>query len=108
MDRQKLGMGILLITVTGILLRLTGLEFQGVDYIKSLLPWYQGLAQNGTLQGLAEYNGDYNIPYVTLLYFLTKIPVDPLISIKFSSVFFDLRVDLHQTYITGIHSGISF
>lgn len=93
-DRNKMIVGVLLATALGMILRWTGIGFEGVDYVKSLLPWYQGLAENGTLQGLAEYNGDYNIPYVTLLYFLTKIPLEPLVSIKLSSVFFDVMESL--------------
>lgn len=90
LDKNRMIVAVLVVTAVGMLLRWTGIRFEGVDYIKSLLPWYEGLAENGTLQGLAEYDGDYNIPYVTLLYFLTKAPLEPIVSIKLSSIFFDL------------------
>ncbi len=77
------------ISLVGMALRWTGMSFEGVDYLNSLLPWYEDLKANGSLHGLAEYHGDYNLPYVTLLYFLTWIPASPLISIKMSSVLFD-------------------
>lgn len=90
LDKRKMLVGVVIATIVGILLRWMGISFEGVDYRMSLYPWYQGLAENGTLKGLAEYNGDYNIPYVTLLYYLTKIPLEPLVSIKLSSIFFDM------------------
>lgn len=90
--KNKLGYGSLLtlivISIIGMVFRWTGMSFEGVDYVKSLLPWYLDLKAGG-LHGLAEYRGDYNLPYVTLLYFLTWIPVPPIISIKLSSILFD-------------------
>lgn len=77
------------LSLVGCTLRWTGLSFEGVDYLNSLLPWYEDLKASGGLHGLAEYNGDYNLPYVTLLYFLTWIPVKPIISIKLLSIVFD-------------------
>lgn len=80
---------IIVISLAGMALRWMGITFEGVDYQYSLLPWYEELKASGSLHGLAEYRGDYNLPYVTLLYFLTWIPVDPIISIKMSSILFD-------------------
>ena len=77
------------LSLVGMALRWTGISFEGVDYVKSLLPWYEELKASGSLHGLAEYRGDYNLPYVTLLYFLTWIPMAPIISIKMSSILFD-------------------
>lgn len=90
-SKHRSGVLILLfvISVAGLALRWTGISFEGVDYVKSLLPWYEELKASGSLRGLAKYHGDYNIPYVTLLYFLTWIPVEPIISIKMSSILFD-------------------
>lgn len=91
-DRQKwirpaVIMGV--ISLAALLLRWTGIRFEGVDYRYSLLPWYEELKAAGGLGGLAEYRGDYNLPYVTILYFLTKLPFSPIISIKLSSILFD-------------------
>lgn len=89
-DRREMIIGVLLATIAGLVLRFIGFNFEGIDYRMSLEPWFLGLMENGTLSGLAEYNGDYNIPYITLLYFLTKLPLEPLYSIKLSSVAFDV------------------
>lgn len=88
-DRFCFLITLILISLAGMVLRWTGISFEGVDYVKSLLPWYEELKASGSLRGLAEYQGDYNLPYVTLLYFLTWIPVAPIISIKMSSILFD-------------------
>lgn len=91
---MKFWVTLIVISLAGLALRWTGIFFEGVDYLNSLLPWYEDLKASGGLHGLAEYNGDYNLPYVTLLYFLTWLPVEPLISIKMSSVLFDISLAL--------------
>lgn len=95
-SKHRSGMLILLlvISVGGLALRWTGISFEGVDYKTCVLPWYEELKEIGSLRGLAEYNGSYNIPYVTLLYFLTWIPVKPIISIKMLSITFDYLMAL--------------
>ena len=78
-----------LISVSGMLFRLTGLYFEGVDYRASLLPWFTGFTEYPGLTGLGHFRGDYNLPYVTILWLLSRFPIAPIISIKLSSVFFD-------------------
>ena len=85
---------VIVISVIGMAFRWTGISFEGVDYTTCLLPWYEELKEIGSLHGLAVYNGSYNIPYVTLLYFLTWIPVKPIISIKMLSITFDYLLAL--------------
>lgn len=85
---------VIVISVIGMAFRWTGIPFEGVDYTTCLLPWYEELKEIGSLHGLAAYNGSYNIPYVTLLYFLTWIPVKPIISIKMLSITFDYLLAL--------------
>lgn len=91
--KSKAGYGsliaLIVIMITGMVFRWTGIFFEGVDYVECLLPWYSDLKASGSLHGLAEYKGDYNMPYVTLLYILTWIPVQPIISIKMASILFD-------------------
>lgn len=92
--RLKFWTALIAISVAGMALRWTGISFEGVDYEICLLPWYQDFKAIGNLRALAEYNGSYNIPYVTLLYFLTWIPVEPIISIKMLSITFDFLLAL--------------
>lgn len=77
------------VSILGLALRLSGLSFEGVDYKASLLPWFEGFREYEGFTGLAHFQGDYNIPYVTLLCILSWLPVPPLISIKLSSILFD-------------------
>lgn len=89
MSRKTFMIGIGILSVLGMLLRWTGIRYVGVDYENSLLTWYLQLKEGGTLAALADYQGDYNLPYATVLYFLTFVPVEPIVSIKMVSVLFD-------------------
>lgn len=80
------------ISVLAMLLRWTGIRFVGVDYEVCLEPWYQQLKEGGTLAALAEYEGDYNLFYITILYLLTLVPIEPIVSIKMVSILFDYAV----------------
>lgn len=80
---------LILLTVLGMALRLCGFSFEGVDYRASLLPWFEDFQKYPGLTGLAHFQGDYNIPYVTLLCVLSWLPVPPIVSIKMSSILFD-------------------
>ena len=77
------------LSIVGLALRWTGIRFEGVDYEVCLEPWYQQLKAGGTLAAIADYDGDYNVFYITILYLLTLIPVKPIISIKMVSILFD-------------------
>lgn len=78
-----------LLSVLGMILRLTGIRYVGVDYEICLEAWYLQLKEGGSLAALASYEGDYNLFYATILYMLTLLPVEPLISIKMVSILFD-------------------
>lgn len=80
---------IVVLSLLGMVFRWTGIRFEGVDYQNSLLTWYLQLKEGGSLTALADYKGDYNLPYATVLYFLTLIPVEPIISIKMVSILFE-------------------
>lgn len=89
MSRKKFAALIVLISLAGMVLRLTGIYFEGIDYQVCLSGWFQDLKQGGGLKALAEFDGDYNLPYVTALFFLTYLPLEPIISIKLLSIAFD-------------------
>lgn len=60
------------------------------DFQVFLRPWFNELKLNGGFSALANYPGDYNVPYMTILAFLTYLPIDPLYSIKMVSILGDL------------------
>lgn len=81
---------IVLLSTAGMALRWTGIEYEGVDYQNCLLSWYLQLKSGSGLAALADYKGDYNLPYATILYFLTLIPIRPVVSIKLVSISFEV------------------
>lgn len=78
----------LLLSALGLALRLWGIRFESGDWYESLSVWVAEL-DHGGLQALSRYSGNYNMPYVTFLLFLTYLPVPPLIGIKCLSILFD-------------------
>lgn len=88
-QRKKWGLAIAIVSVIGLVLRLTGFHFEGVDYKECFRVWFEHIKEIGNLSALPAYEGDYNYPYVTILYLLSFIPVSSLYSIKMVSVLFD-------------------
>ncbi len=88
-NRRNWTFGILLFTVLGILLRLTGLSYEAVDYLECVVPWFEDIKAIGNITALAEYEGSYNIFYITIIYFLTLLPLPAIVSVKLVSVLFD-------------------
>ena len=64
-------------------------SYESGDYKRFLLKWYNTLAEEG-LSSVVGGLGNYNPPYLILLYLLTLIPGATLIKIKMLSVVFDL------------------
>ena len=89
MKKKTFVWGIILLSCIGALLRYFGLDYVGVDMEYCLLSWYEELENAGGLRGLANFSGDYNMPYITLFYLFTKLPFRPIVNIKLSSMIFD-------------------
>lgn len=77
-----------LLSAIGLALRIWGIKFESGDWYESLSVWIREL-DHGGLKALASYSGNYNMPYVTFLLFVTYLPVSPLTGIKFLSILFD-------------------
>lgn len=65
------------------------LSYESPDYIVFLKPWFEALKESGGLKALANYPGDYNAPYMTIMALLTYIKINPLYTLKAVSIFFD-------------------
>lgn len=78
-----------IVTFFAILIRVYFIPFKSGDYILFLEKWFDKLKASGGLNGIKEYIGDYNAPYVTILALLTYLPISSLISIKLVSIIFD-------------------
>lgn len=80
---------IVAIVLIALVARYVLLSYESGDYLTFLKPWFYELKDAGGLSGLANYPGDYNAPYMTIMALLTYLKVNPLISIKLVSIFFD-------------------
>ena len=95
-SKNYLVFGYIFITIMALLVRFLTFHFESHDYVAFLAPWFDYLKNNGGILALANYPGNYNAPYMTIMALLTYIPVKSLYSIKFVSVIFDfypLRFD---------------
>ncbi len=80
---------IILILTVGLALRFRGFPFESVDYQQCLSTWFDQLKAIGNISALSAYPGDYNYPYIAILYFLTFLPLPSIYAIKMVSVLFD-------------------
>lgn len=79
----------IVVTALAVLVRGLCLDAVSGDMINFLLPWYEKLQQNGGFKALSLQLGDYNVPYVAILAFLTYLPMEPMHAIKIVSIIFD-------------------
>ncbi len=83
-----------IITILAVLIRFIFLKFESDDYTIFLHNWFDYLKQNGGLNALRHYPGDYNAPYMTILALLTYLPIKDLYLIKAVSIGFDFLLAL--------------
>ncbi len=76
------------VTITGIFIRIFGMDYQSGDYTVFLANWWTNIETQG-LKALGMQIGNYNIPYQILIYLLTLLPIGPLYSYKILSIVFD-------------------
>ncbi|MBX7204714.1 MAG: hypothetical protein K1X81_04780 [Bacteroidia bacterium] len=72
-----------------LLLRIYLFPFQSADYTKNFALWMDEIRLHGGLSALKNPFYDYAPPYMYLLVFITKLPVNELTGIKTVSLFFD-------------------
>ena len=81
------------VILVSILIKYFFFSFESGDYKNFLLKWYNILSEEG-LMSIVGGLGNYNPPYLILLYLLTRIPGSPLIKMKLLSVLFDCLMGL--------------
>ena len=89
---------LLLLGLIGILVRIPGLDHLSGDMIDCYLPWYESVPAHQGIGVLRNYEGDYGLPYATVLWLLHYIPGEALIKIKMVSVVFE--------YVTALSAGL--
>ncbi len=80
---------IISVILISILIKYFFFSFESGDYKRFLFKWYNILSEEG-LMSVVNGLGNYNPPYLTLLYLLTFLPGAPIIKIKMLSVVFDI------------------
>ena len=111
-SKNYLVFGYIFITIMALLVRFLAFHFESHDYVAFLAPWFDYLKSNGGILALANYPGNYNAPYMTIMALLTYIPVKSLYSIKFVSLLFDFGLALSSAclvkYLVNKNKNISF
>ena len=74
------------------LLRALCLDYAGTDYTNFLSRWYNYFKENGGFAAVAHAVGDYNVPYLYFLAFITYLPMSDLYLIKLFSIVFDVAL----------------
>ena len=80
----------LLPILLGLLARFLLLDHATLDYQDFLSQWVEFFRQNGGFAALKEPVGNYNVPYLYLLAFLSYLPFPDLYGIKLFSILFDI------------------
>ncbi|MGN0677367.1 MAG: hypothetical protein ACI4K5_06450, partial [Ruminococcus sp.] len=81
--------GFALISVLGLLLRLSFFDVQTADYSYFMQSWINQLKSYNGLSGIGENIGEYNVPYMLFLNIIALTPFNDLYEIKILSVIFD-------------------
>ena len=93
-EKHYLEIGLILITIVAAFMRSVMLKFVSADCTAFLTPWFEFLEENGGLAALANYKGDYNAPYMTIMAIITYLPLDNMLLLKGVSIIFDYALAL--------------
>ena len=74
------------------LIRALCLDYVGTDYTNFLSGWYRFFKENGGFAAVAHAVGDYNVPYLYFMAFITYLPMSDLYLIKLFSIVFDVAL----------------
>ena len=92
--REGCGLNALLVMLLPIgaamLVRALCLDYAGSDYNNFLSHWYAFFQENGGFQAIAKAVGDYNVPYLYFMAFISYLSIPDLYLIKLFSLVFDV------------------
>ena len=74
------------------LVRALCLDYAGTDYTNFLSRWYLYFKENGGFAAVAHAVGDYNVPYLYFMAFISCLPTPDLYLIKLFSIVFDVAL----------------
>ena len=85
-EKHYILLGFIFITIMAFLVRYFMRQFTSGDFNVALHPWFVYLRENGSLKALANYPGDYNAPYMTIMALLTYLPLNDLFLIALQNM----------------------
>ena len=92
--REGCGLNAMLVMLLPIgaamLVRALCLDYAGSDYNNFLSHWYAFFRENGGFQAIAKAVGDYNVPYLYFMAFISYLSIPDLYLIKLFSLVFDV------------------
>ena len=82
---------VMLLPLTGaMLLRCLLLDYESGDYQMFLEPWYETIRAGGGLAAISQPVGNYNVPYLYFIAFISYLDVPNLYLYKLFSIFLDV------------------
>ena len=85
LDKKQIRL-IIIITVLSLIMRVLWLPGKSGDYLGFLKPWVEDIRELGYFKALKYNIGNYNVPYIVLLVFVSFIQGEPLVPIKMVSI----------------------
>ena len=79
----------IIITLLSLLIRTLPIEFESGDMYYYLKVWHEEIKNGGGFAALKNDIGDYNIPYLVIITWLTYLPISCELGVKIVSIFFD-------------------
>ena len=99
------GLTVIMIAFAGLLLlRIALFDHVTLDYVNFLKPWLDHIGSHGGFRALSDQIGNYNIPYLAFLAFISYIPVTGLYLIKLFSVVFDVVLAFYLMKLASLYT----
>lgn len=76
-------------TIAAVAVRISMIDFVSGDMQVYLIPWFDEIKEAGGFKALKSTVGNYNLPYQSMIAFLTVFPMNPIYLYKISSSIFD-------------------
>lgn len=91
-----------LIFIALLAVRLAMLDYRSSDYNSFLVKWLEKMRSLPGLKPITETIGDYNMPYMYILYFISRLKLPSLYLLKFTSIIFDVFLAVFAMKLVGL------
>lgn len=87
--KKVLSVGLVVgLLIVAVLIRVVFVQYESIDYVQFLQPWYAALSTQGFAAFGTEF-ANYNFPYLYLLYIASILNIPDIIAVKGISTLFD-------------------